>query len=1033
MFPYQEPLLDRRGSLKLTRVAILLIIALSVLTPPALAQGPVSPTQAPPSAALIKEMAPTGTLRIAVYGLWASFIVKDSKSGEYMGTFPELAKELAARLGVPYEFVPANTIPGVSDLVKSGKADIGFDDTPAYWARAQGVKVPDLTPLEFTTSILQTPATVLVPPDSPVKTLADLKKPGLRILVIGAGVAETFVAREYPQAKVVPVTPTTIYTDLVAGKGDVVVNVISSELNFVAANPTYSILNEPLNRDGAPVGISIPKGKAASLTYLNAFAEEIKESGWLQGVLTHMNVRGTAIPPSVAAVKELAPTGKLRVSFYGLATAFLKKDAITGEFSGAWPQIAKELAARLGVPYTLIGLENAATLYDPLKKGEADVMLTDAAFGFDDPRLVGVDFAQAFAHVPMTVVVKADSPYQTLADLRKPGTRITTISGAASDILLQRDYKQAQIVRATGATIYDAIKAGQADAAIAGMPGMLSFVAANPGYRMLDEPFSQLEEGLAVAKGHPHALAYLQMFVEEIKASGYAQRLIDQSGGKGKILAAAAPVRELAPTGTMRIAVYGLWATFITKDAKTGEYTGVFPELAKALATRIGVPYEFVPADTIPGVSDVVKSGKADIGFDDTPAFWVPAAGVNVPDLSPLDFTASILQTPAMVLVPPDSPVKTLADLQTPGLRILVVASGVAQTFVTREYKQAKVVPSAGPAIYSDLLAGKGDVIVNQVSGELNFVASNPSYHILSEPLIRDGTIVGISILKGRAASLAYLNGFVEDLKTSGWLQQQLNRLGVKGTNIPPSAAALKELAPTGRLRVALWIQNANYITKDAKTGELTGVWAEVAKELAARLGIPYTVVEVNTIIAPNEAVKNNQADIGFVAIVRPALGVDDPNANLVDVTTTYLQVPISVLVPAKSPIQTLADLNKPGVRISLVKDGSADTIFTRDYKQAQLLRMTGATYFDPMKAGQAEAVAGPLSGLLEFMGSSADYRILKENLLTNESAISVLKGHPAALAYLKVFVEDIKASGWVQRTLDKYGKKGIVIPLPTQ
>jgi len=243
-----------------------------------------------------------------------------------------------------------------------------------------------------------------------------------------------------------------------------------------------------------------------------------------------------------AIVNELAPTGKLRVSLYVLNTAgFVTKDPKTGELSGIWPEVAKELATRLRVPYTIVGLENAATLYDPLKKGEVDVMLTDASFGFDDPRCKGVEFTQSFAQTPMTVLVKADSPIKTLADLQKPGVRITTITGAASDILLARNYGQAQIVRASGATLYDAIKAGQADAAIGSLPGQLTFTNANLGYRILDEPFSSLEQGFALAKGHPAALAYLMTFVEDIKASGLVHRLIERSGRKGIVVPPKAP------------------------------------------------------------------------------------------------------------------------------------------------------------------------------------------------------------------------------------------------------------------------------------------------------------------------------------------------------------------------------------------------------------------------------------------------------------------------------------------------------------
>lgn len=71
----------------------------------------------------------------------------------------------------------------------------------------------------------------------------------------------------------------------------------------------------------------------------------------------------------------------------------------------------------------------------------------------------------------------------------------------------------------------------------------------------------------------------------------------------------------------------------------------------------------------------------------------------------------------------------------------------------------------------------------------------------------------------------------------------------------------------------------------------------------------------------------------------------------------------------------------------------------------------------------------GPLPGLLNYVGSSTDYRTLTDPVAMNSQVNALPKGRAASLAFLTAFVEDIKASGLVQRLIDQSGRKGIVVP----
>jgi polar amino acid transport system substrate-binding protein len=200
---------------------------------------------------------------------------------------------------------------------------------------------------------------------------------------------------------------------------------------------------------------------------------------------------------------------------------------------------------------------------------------------------------------------------------------------------------------------------------------------------------------------------------------------------------------------------------------------------------------------------------------------------------------------------------------------------------------------------------------------------------------------------------------------------------------------------------------------------------AGTGARVSVAAGDSYTIVGTDSITGPLAALKNNEADIAFT---EKALGLDDPHADVVDVTPPYVHLPLTILVRANSSIHELADLNRPGIRIATPKGSPADVILTRNYQQAQVVRTTGGVYYDLVRDGQAEAAAGPLSGELNYIGSSSDYRILKDHLLVNTQLIALPKGHPAALDYLRAFVEDVKASGLIQRLIDRSGKIGITV-----
>ncbi|HEX9465782.1 MAG TPA: transporter substrate-binding domain-containing protein [Alphaproteobacteria bacterium] len=240
------------------------------------------------------------------------------------------------------------------------------------------------------------------------------------------------------------------------------------------------------------------------------------------------------------------------------------------------------------------------------------------------------------------------------------------------------------------------------------------------------------------------------------------------------------------------------------------------------------------------------------------------------------------------------------------------------------------------------------------------------------------------------------------------------------------SAATLHELAPTGTLRVGVGVApvgSAFWATKDPATGAPRGVTVELGTALAQKLGVPVAIVVYNSSGEVTEAGATGAWDVSFMP-------VDAERAKKVEFGPTYFLTTSTYLVPAGSKIQTLADVDRPGVRVFGVANTTTIRSAERSLKTATL---TGAASVDEvltrLRAGEVDAIAlgrESLSSLAEQLPGS---RVLDGYFHATGTAIAVPKGRPAALAYVSEFIEEAKASGLVRQALDHNGISGPVAP----
>jgi polar amino acid transport system substrate-binding protein len=229
-----------------------------------------------------------------------------------------------------------------------------------------------------------------------------------------------------------------------------------------------------------------------------------------------------------------------------------------------------------------------------------------------------------------------------------------------------------------------------------------------------------------------------------------------------------------------------------------------------------------------------------------------------------------------------------------------------------------------------------------------------------------------------------------------------------------------QDLAPSGTLKIGLNYQNFLLVIGDGPDGQPRGIAPDLGRELAKRAGLPVEYIRFDAAGKLFDAVKAAQCDIGF-------LGSEPQRASEISFSSAYLEIPVTFLVRADSPIKTLADVDRDGVRVSVSERSAYDLYLTRNLKKAQLVRAQGIpASYDLFMAQKLEALGGLKPKLVEEQARTPGSRILEGQITGVQQSIACPKGRDAAAKYLAEFAEDVKRSGFVARTIEKHGVKGV-------
>lgn len=233
-----------------------------------------------------------------------------------------------------------------------------------------------------------------------------------------------------------------------------------------------------------------------------------------------------------------------------------------------------------------------------------------------------------------------------------------------------------------------------------------------------------------------------------------------------------------------------------------------------------------------------------------------------------------------------------------------------------------------------------------------------------------------------------------------------------------PDPAIAADLAPTGVLRAA--INLGNPVLAQGTAEEPSGITVDLAGEIAARLGVPLVLSCLDAARKSFEAVATGASDVGFIA-VEPARAAD------LDFTAPYVLIEGVYAVGHDSSIATAAEVDREGVRVG-VKLGSAyDLFLTRTLRHAEVVRDTDG--IDAYRHHALEVAAGIRQPITRDAGRYG-LRVLEPRFMEIRQAVAIATGHtPAAVAFLRDLVEELKGTGFVADALARAGQDATVAP----
>ncbi len=229
-----------------------------------------------------------------------------------------------------------------------------------------------------------------------------------------------------------------------------------------------------------------------------------------------------------------------------------------------------------------------------------------------------------------------------------------------------------------------------------------------------------------------------------------------------------------------------------------------------------------------------------------------------------------------------------------------------------------------------------------------------------------------------------------------------------------------KEMAPHGVFRIGLNMANFLLVRANQQGQEPSGIAPSLAKEIAKRLGLKIQFFPYAT---PGEMADDASKDIWDMAL----LAVEPARATVIDFTDAYLEIESSYLVPPGSSIQSVEEVDRPGVKIAVMEKSAYDLYLSRSIQHATLVHAKSMDEsFDIFVNQKLDALAGLKPRLIQEEQKLKGSRMLAGRFTAVQQAIGVPRGKPLSSSFIRDFVQEAISTGLVQKIIDGHHINGV-------
>ena len=235
----------------------------------------------------------------------------------------------------------------------------------------------------------------------------------------------------------------------------------------------------------------------------------------------------------------------------------------------------------------------------------------------------------------------------------------------------------------------------------------------------------------------------------------------------------------------------------------------------------------------------------------------------------------------------------------------------------------------------------------------------------------------------------------------------------------PASLEVRQALAPTGNLRVGVYLGSPTSWVKDSKTGESVGIALDLGKEMAKRMNVPVQVIEFDRVALVLDALKEGKVDMTFT-------NATAVRAKDMDFTKPLVRLELGYLVAAQSALKNVQNVDQPGMKVGVSQGSSSQGVLTQLYKNAKVVPADSLAKAQTLlNTQQIDAFATNKGILFEMSDTLPGSRVLEGRWGLENLAIAIPKGRDAGRTFVQEFANQAERNGFLAKALQRSGLRG--------